>query len=436
MSVRRLVSLVLVLGFVIPSVFAADVRELVPAAAPHGARVVITGVALDSTDLAVTFAAVNGGAASAVIVSRTETLVEAVVPAAAVSGGVRVITGGTTAATFAFSVLADPAFGPMVTSAASDQAHDVFKSPSAAAVALPSGSVCVADTAHHRITLWTPSGGLTVFAGTGKPGYVDGPAAQAQFKEPSGVAVDPVRQLLYVADTGNNVIRVVGIGGTVATLAGSGRPEWNDGAGRQASFKQPTGLVLDPSGNLYVADTGNSRIRRVTPAGVVTTVAGGMHAGLADGPASQALLNEPEGIAATAAGMLYVADTKNNVIRKIENGAVTTLAGTTHGGFVDGPPASAEFKEPAGIAVDDAGNLYVADTKNHAIRKVTPTQVSTVAGTGSRAFVTASARKRNSRSRAASWPRGRCSSQTLATTRCGRCSPLSPCPASTRVRVL
>jgi RHS repeat-associated protein len=360
-------------------------RELVPSSAPHGARIIVAGTGLDAPDLAIAFAAPNGGSVTSTIVSRSATIVEAVVPVNAVTGAVRVTGGGATTS-FAFALLADPVFGRVTTRAASDSGHDVFKRPYGPAVLLPSGSLYVADSAHHQIRLVTANGVVALAAGTGKPGLVDGPAVQAQFKEPRGAVFDATRRLLYIADSGNHVIRILAGDGTVSTFAGSGRPESNDGNGKQAGFKDPSGLALDASGNLYVADSGNSRIRKVTPAGVVTTVAGGLHAGLADGPAAQSLLSQPEGVAIGPAGTLYIADTKNNLIRKLENGMVTTLAGTGHGGLVDGSLANAELKEPSGIAVDAAGNVYVADAKNHAIRRVTATAVTTIAGTGKPGF--------------------------------------------------
>jgi sugar lactone lactonase YvrE len=183
----------------------------------------------------------------------------------------------------------------------------------------------------------------------------------------------------YVADYCHNTIRKVTSSGAVTTFAGTaGVIGAKDGTGQGALFFQPTGLVLDPSGNLYVADYYNALIRKVTPAGVVTTVAGQTpHPGHADGAAADATFCVPSGVVADAAGNLYVADTYNYVIRKITPaGVVTTLAGIAGTpGFVNGPGQSATFSYPQSIAIDAAGNLYVTDLLNGAVRKVTPTGV-------------------------------------------------------------
>jgi RHS repeat-associated protein len=281
-------------------------------------------------------------------------------------------------------------FVKTTTIARSTGGHEVFKEPQAIAVDLPSGALFIADSGHHQIVRIDPSGARTIVAGSGTPGRADGTASVAQFRDPHGIAIDSVRRVLYVADTGNHLIRRVTMNGVVSTVAGSGRPEDLDGVGANASFKQPSGLALDAAGNLYVADRGNDKIRVVTPGGTVTTLAGRGRPGYGNGAATQALFKGPRGIAVSPLGEVFVADTQNHVIRKVANGIVSTVAGTNHAGNVDGSSVVAEFNEPSGIALDTLGVLWVADTKNHSIRRVAADGVTTVAGDGHPGFSDAS----------------------------------------------
>ena len=385
-----LVALFLCIGFPTDG-FGQSVTEIVPKRAPHGARVMIVGNGLDASSLSVHFAVAGGGFGAAPVVGRTATFIEVSVPPSAVTGAVRVSSGNSTIATFEFTLAATPASAKVMTLAASDKAHDVFKEPSGNFVFVPSGATYVADRKHHQVKLVRPDGSVVVTAGTGKAGFVDGPALQAQFADPRAVTIDETRNVLYIADTQNHVIRRMTLDGSfVATFAGSGRPEDRDGSGAQAGFKQPSGLAIDADGNVYVADTGNDKIKKVTPEGHVTTIAGAGRPGFGDGQALTALFKGPAGVAVHASGVVYIADTQNHVIRKLENGAVTTVAGTGHGGFLDGDAALAEFKEPSALAFDESGNLLVADTKNHIIRKVVITSatamVATLAGSGKPGF--------------------------------------------------
>ncbi|HJQ36232.1 MAG TPA: Ig-like domain-containing protein [Thermoanaerobaculia bacterium] len=360
--------------------FAAAATDLVPRTAPRGARVIVVGSGFDAVAPEVTFAAASGRVA-APLITRSANLLEVAVPQAATSGEVRVTAGGAALATFSFTATPPPPFAKSATIV-----RDILKQPAAAAVMLPSGTIYVADTLHHQIKLVTPSGETQVAAGTGNPGLFDGASPVAQLNAPEALAIDRARNIVYVADTANHVIRALNAGG-VTTFAGSGKPEDRDGIGQQAAFKQPSGLAVDRDGNLYVADTGNDKIRKVTPTGIVTTITGLGRPGFANGGTAFALFNQPHGIAIADDGVLYVADTGNHVIRKIENGVASTLAGTGHPGSIDGLSTNAEFKEPAALALDESGDLLVADSGNHRIRAISNGVVTTIAGNGTPGLV-------------------------------------------------
>ena len=248
-----------------------------------------------------------------------------------------------------------------------------------------SGTLYVADRGNQTIRKITSAGVVTTLAGTaGASGSADGTGTAAQFNQPGGVAVGSGGDL-YVTDTGNSIIRKVTSAGVVTTLAGTqGTSGSTDGTGTAASFNQPFGIAVDGSGNLYVAELGNNTIRKVTQAGVVTTLAGGAAtAGSTDGTGTAALFNQPVGIAIDGSGNLYVTDTGNDTIRKVTSaGVVTTLAGSPgQSGTADGTGSAARFNSPRGIAVDASGNLFVADSANGTIRRITPAGVvTTVAG--------------------------------------------------------
>ncbi|KAF1721759.1 gluconolaconase [Pseudoxanthomonas wuyuanensis] len=215
---------------------------------------------------------------------------------------------------------------------------------------------------------WTAQ--LQLSAGDGVHGLRDGPALQARFADPYGLAVaaDGTR---YIADAGdNNRIRKIAPDGTVSTLAG-GAEGFADGIGEAAALHTPSGLALDAFGNLYVADTGNHAIRKITPQGAVTTLAGTGQAGFNDGPGAQAQFNGPIGVAVDASGQVYVADTYNDRIRAIApDGQVSTLAGGERPGYQDGTGSVARFDTPTGLALDAQGRLWIADTRNNAIRRL------------------------------------------------------------------
>jgi uncharacterized protein (TIGR03437 family) len=221
---------------------------------------------------------------------------------------------------------------------------------------------------------------INTFAGNGTFGYSgdNGPATSAQLNQPWGVAVDAAGNV-YIADTVNNRIRKVA-NGVISTVAGNGTLGYSgdDGPATSAQLSWPAGVAVDSAGNLYVADQNNFRIRKVSN-GVITTVAGNGMPGYSgdNGPATSAKLYGPVGVAVDSAGNLYIADQPNNRIRKVSNGVITTVAGNGpdlygNGGYSgdNGPATSARLNWPEGVAVDFAGNLFIADYRNNRIRKV------------------------------------------------------------------
>jgi sugar lactone lactonase YvrE len=248
-------------------------------------------------------------------------------------------------------------------------------------------NVYVADQINHTIRKVTPAGVVTTLAGlAGYAGSADGAGSNARFRSPSGLAVDSADNL-YVADTWNCTIRKVTSAGVVTTLVGlPGMQGGDDGTNSQARFLFPQGVAVDKAGNLYVADTVGATIRKVTPLGtnwVVTTLAGRFDIyDFRNGTGTNAWFHLPSSVAVDSAGNVYVADTINHIIRKVTPaGVVTTFAGGAGlVGSVDGTGTAARFYAPTGVAVDAADNVYVADTYNNTIRKITTARVVTTLG--------------------------------------------------------
>lgn len=250
------------------------------------------------------------------------------------------------------------------------------------------GTLFIADTNNHTIRRIAANGEVTTVAGTaGARGYEDGTGAAARFASPTGIGVDAAGTL-YVADGGNHVLRKITAAGVVSTLAGSaGVPGAVDGVGATARFATVRGLTIDAAGTLFVTDDTTQLIRRVTADGTVSTIAGAAFTvGSADGNGSAARFYYPSSIAASG-GVLYVADFANHTIRAIDGaGVVTTIAGTAgSAGGVDGTGAAARFNAPIAAAAAPGGVLLVADYYGHTLRRVAPSrQVSTLAGTPAR----------------------------------------------------
>lgn len=246
------------------------------------------------------------------------------------------------------------------------------------------GNVYVADAGNHQIKKIAPGGTVSVLAGAGYAGYSDGTGTSAVFRHPSFLAVDGSGNV-FVADQQNHRIRKITPSGVVSTFAGSGSGSFSDGTGTSASFQYPMGLAFDGSGNLYVADAYNQRIRKITPSGVVSTYAGTGAIGSTNSTALSSTFNYPMGINFDASGNLYVADRVNHMVRKITpSGVVSTLAGSGTAGYAEGNGSSAQFNASNSVAVDASGTVYLVDQNNNRVRQITPSgTVSTLAGTGS-----------------------------------------------------
>ncbi|MCO4761732.1 MAG: hypothetical protein KC502_09525, partial [Myxococcales bacterium] len=245
------------------------------------------------------------------------------------------------------------------------------------------GTVLVADRSNHRIRSVSPQGQVSTLAGSGIKGYINGTGSNARFSYPEDVVRGP-GGTTYVADTANHRIRLISNKGQVSNFAGNGSGTWKDGAATSASFYNPQGIAADSLGVIYVADTYNQRIRKISKTGMVTTLAGGSSGSFKDGVGAAARFNYPAGLAVSANGTVYVADTNNHRIRRITaNGTVTTVAGDGTKAFLDGPAAKARFNYPADVFVMSNGDVAIAERGGHRIRmlKVGGTVLS-VAGTG------------------------------------------------------
>lgn len=266
------------------------------------------------------------------------------------------------------------------------------------------GSLYIADGGNHRVRKVDPSGIITTIAGNGIEGFSGdgGPATEAVMNKPSDVAVDGADNL-YIADKINSRIRKIDASGIISTVAGgfsveddplaqvyyaTGSNVRDGGKATEARLGYPKGVSVDALGTMFIADSGDNRIRKVDPSGTISTILGtGLAAYWGDGlQGTLASVNGPSGITTDAAGNVYIGDRVNHRVRKIDtNGIVTTIAGLgvpTYSG--DGGPATlASLNGPASVALDDAGNLYIADYLNHRIRKVAPDGIIiTIAGTG------------------------------------------------------
>jgi sugar lactone lactonase YvrE len=277
---------------------------------------------------------------------------------------IRKITPDGTVSTFAGSGIAGNADG------AANIAS--FNNPIGIAIDA-SNNIFIADLGNNIIRKVTQDGTVSTWAGSGTIGFNDGPGKSATFNGPDAITIDHSGNL-YVSDN-HNTIRKISPTQDVTTFAGNVHtsPGFANGTGIEANFNLTVSLAIDGADNIYVADYSDNMIRKITPGGVVTTLAGQLNSGSQNGSASATTFNKPLGVASDAAGNVYVADNGNSLIRKIAvSGEVTTLAGSGAVGAVNGNNLQASFNDLHGIAVDAKGNVYVGDEQNNRIRKIIP----------------------------------------------------------------
>ncbi|WP_423736473.1 IPT/TIG domain-containing protein [Chitinophaga caseinilytica] len=332
----------------------------------------------------------NGKAA--IVIEASETALQVVTPADGTTGPVTVATpkGSATGGTFTYL---PPLEEYTVTTLAGDGtsgsvdgpiAASLFKTVQGVAIGAD-GSIIVTDRGNNRIRR-IKAGNVTPIAGATTAGYTEGTGAAARFRLPWR-AVEDAQGNIFVADRDNHAIRKITPAGVVSTVAGTGTAGFADGPVATAQFNQPLDIVVDAAGNLYVADNLNHRIRKIGTDGQVTTLAGNGSAGFANGTGLAAQFRNPSGLELDKDGNIMVADRLNHRIRKVtQAGATTTVAGDGNSGYLDGDAAGARFADPYGITADAAGNIFVADLNNHKIRKVSVDgKVVSIAG-GARGF--------------------------------------------------
>lgn len=369
---------------------APTVTSISPTSGPKNTVVTITGTNF-GTNLATLKVYFNN--VQATVQTATSTTITALVPNAAGSGVVKVEkTPAVTVNGPAFTYLVP---GATLTVAGGATAGFADGTGTAALFGNPSGitkdasgNLYIADRNNNRIRKITPDGVVTTFAGSGSGGaIVNGTGTAAGFYTPYGITSDAAGNL-YVGEYSNQAVRKISPAAVVTTLAGNGIAGNQNGTGTAATFNQPVGLAVDASGNVFIADYINHLIRKITPAGVVTTFAGSGIAALTDGTGTAAAFNGPIALAFDAGGNLIVADYLNHAVRKITPaGAVTTIAGNGTAGYADATGAAARFNRPAGLAVDASNNIFICDAQNNRIRKITSAGVvTTLAGSGNAAF--------------------------------------------------
>lgn len=332
------------------------------------------------------------GASGVLYVGDDDTRIRAISPDGVVStftgnGGTGYVNGAANVATFQTErYLASYGTGLLVTdtsnqvirSVAADGTVGTFSGDSlrmlspGGVVSDNTGGWWVADSSHSRIVHVSADRSISVWAGSGVAGWADGPAETAQFSRPVGLSRGPAGEI-YVTDEGNHTVRKIALDRSVSTLAGGGVSGFVDGPGSQARLFSPNGIAVDAAGKVYVADSGNNRIRVITTNGIVATYAGAGTAGYLDGAAQTARFHQPLGIALGTDGTLYVADYFNNCIRYVSSeGDVGTLSGSTSSGSADGSWDTARYSLPGAVVVSPSGYLYVTQSGSSVLRRLTP----------------------------------------------------------------
>ena len=335
-----------------------SITAISPTSGPKTTVVTITGTnfGVNLSTLKVYFNNVQ-----ATVQTATNTSITAVVPTGAGTGNVKVEKSPGVQVT-----------GPSFTYLGNGSVSTVILTGTITTLNLPSGiardgsgNLFVCDRDNHRIVKITPTGDAAVFAG-GTMGFTNGTGTTAQFNQPYAITIDASGNL-YIGDRINNAIRKITPAAGVTTLAGNGTAGTADGTGSAARFNEPLGVTVDGTGNVYVADYINNALRKITPAGVVTTLSS---------------ITSIFGVAVDAAGNVYCAQYGQHIVSKYSStGVYSVIAGSSTGGNTDGTGTAARFNFPAGIIIDGSGNLYVTETMNHRMRKITSAGVvTTIAG--------------------------------------------------------